>query len=49
VVRSWRSAVRAVVLAVAHTHTHEGSDEVVRIISARRATPHERKLYVQAL
>ena len=34
-----------VVLLVAHTHREEGSDEVVRIISARLATRHERKLY----
>lgn len=39
----------AVIMTVVHTYREEGSDEVIRIISARRATPHERKLYVEAL
>jgi len=37
-----------IVLVVVHTYRQDGSDEVIRIISARRATRHERKLYVQA-
>jgi len=37
-----------IVIVVIHTYREEGSDEVIRIISARRATRHERKLYVQA-
>ena len=34
-----------VVLLVAHTVHEEGDDEVVRIISARKATPSERRVY----
>ena len=37
-----------IVMVVVHTYRQDGSDEVIRIISARRATRHERKLYVQA-
>jgi uncharacterized DUF497 family protein len=37
-----------IVIVVVHTYRQDGSDEVIRIISARRATRHERKLYVQA-
>jgi uncharacterized DUF497 family protein len=37
-----------IILVVVHTHREEGSDEVTRIISARRATRHERNLYAQA-
>lgn len=33
------------ILTVAHTAVELGPDEVIRIISARRATPGERKLY----
>jgi len=33
------------VLVVVHTHGMEGFDEVIRIISCRRALKHERKLY----
>ena len=33
------------VLVAVHTHSIEGSDEVIRIISCRRALKHERKLY----
>jgi uncharacterized protein len=33
------------VLTVAHTAQESGLDETIRIISARRATPAERKLY----
>jgi hypothetical protein len=34
-----------VILLVAHTYEETGGDQVVRIISARKATPHERKVY----
>ena len=37
------------VLVVVHTYREEHSHEVIRIISARRATRHERKLYAQAI
>lgn len=37
-----------VVIVVAHTYREEKSDEVIRIISARRATRHERGLYAKA-
>jgi len=33
------------ILLVAHTIRNEGSDEIVRVISARRATKRERQLY----
>ena len=33
------------VLLVVHTVREEGLDAIIRIISARRATPSERKLY----
>ena len=36
-----------VVVLVAHTHVEEEGDEVIRIISARKATPLERKAYEQ--
>jgi uncharacterized protein len=38
-----------IVLVVVHTYWLENSDEVIRIISARRATRRERKLYAQAI
>jgi uncharacterized protein len=38
-----------IVLVVVHTYKEEPPDEVIRIISARRATSHERKLYEQAI
>jgi len=38
-----------VVLLVAHTYRDEGGEEVIRIISARKATPHERKIYEQGI
>jgi uncharacterized DUF497 family protein len=38
-----------IVIVVVHTYREEVSDEVIRIISARRATRYERKLYVQAI
>jgi uncharacterized DUF497 family protein len=34
-----------IVLLVAHLYYEEGGEEVVRIISARKATSHERRLY----
>ena len=36
------------VLVVAHTYSQDGPDELVRIISARRATRRERRLYEEA-
>jgi len=39
---------QAVILLVAHTFSDkENAEEVVRIISARKATPRERKIYEQ--
>ena len=38
-----------VVLLVAHTYYDEDGEEVIRIISARKATPHERKMYEQGI
>jgi len=38
-----------ITVVVVHTYREEDSDEVIRIISARPATSHERKLYAQAL
>jgi uncharacterized DUF497 family protein len=38
-----------VILTVIHTYREEGSDEIIRIISARQASAHERRLYAQAL
>lgn len=37
-----------VLIVVAHTYKIERSEEVIRIISCRRATSHERKLYDKA-
>jgi uncharacterized protein len=37
-----------IIIVVVHTYLDDGSDEVIRIISARRATRHERKLYGKA-
>jgi uncharacterized DUF497 family protein len=37
-----------IVIVVVHTHREEMTDEVIRIVSARRATRHERDLYAQA-
>jgi uncharacterized DUF497 family protein len=37
-----------IVIVVVHTYRVEGSDEVIRIISSRPATSHERKLYDNA-
>ena len=36
-----------IVIVVAHTYREDGSDEVIRFISARGATRHERKLICQ--
>jgi uncharacterized DUF497 family protein len=38
-----------IVLAVVHSYRQEGAEEVIRIVSARPATSHERKLYAQAI
>ena len=37
-----------VVLLVAHTYEDENGEEVIRIVSARKAIPRERVLYEQA-
>jgi uncharacterized protein len=34
-----------VVVLVAHLYYEEDGEEVIRIISARKATPHERRVY----
>lgn len=34
-----------ILLVAVHTYREDGPDEVIRIISARQATRHERKLY----
>ena len=36
-------------LTVVHTYAEEGTELIVRIISARRATRHERELYAEAI
>ena len=44
----WRTvgmAAGAVLLHVAHTYRAEGGEEYIRIISARKATLRERKVY----
>ena len=38
-----------IVIVVVHTYREDASEEVIRIISARRATRHERNLYAQAI
>ncbi len=38
-------AAGVVVLLVAHTVREENAEEIIRIISARKATPHERRTY----
>ena len=38
-----------ILLVVVHTYREEDSDEVIRVISARVATRHERKLYAQVI
>ena len=42
-------AVGVAVLLVAHADYEEGGEEVIRIISARKATPHERKIYEEGI
>lgn len=37
--------IAGVVLIVAHTYRDEAGDEVIRLISARKATVHERRAY----
>jgi uncharacterized DUF497 family protein len=37
------------VIVVVHTYRQQGEEETIRIISARRATRHERKLYGEAI
>ena len=37
-----------IIIVVVHTYREEASDEVIRIISVRRATRHERDLYAKA-
>ena len=39
----------SVVLLVAHTHVHDGDEELIRTISARKATARERKIYAQGI
>lgn len=38
-----------VVLLLAHTNYEEHGEEVIRIISARRATPRERRMYEEGI
>lgn len=42
-------AAGVVPLLVVHTHREEGGEEYLRIISARKATPRERKTYEEGL
>ncbi len=42
------SLEETVILVVVHTYRTENADEEIRIISARQATRHERKLYAKA-
>lgn len=42
-------AVGVVVLLVAHADYEESGEEVIRIISARKATPIERKTYEEGI
>jgi uncharacterized DUF497 family protein len=39
----------SVVLLVAHTYVDEADEEIIRIISARKATARERKIYAQGI
>jgi uncharacterized DUF497 family protein len=43
------AAMGLLLLTVVHAYRQRGSIDIIRIISARRATPHERKLYVENL
>jgi uncharacterized protein len=40
-------AAGILILLVVHTYREESGEEVLRIISARKATPHERTIYEQ--
>jgi uncharacterized protein len=40
-------AAGVLILLVVHTYREESGEEVLRIISARKATPHERTIYEQ--
>ena len=37
--------IQGLIVLVAHTYRAEGDEEVIRIISARKATPAERRVY----
>jgi uncharacterized DUF497 family protein len=37
--------VASTILMVAHTWRAEGEEEIIRVISARRADPHEKRIY----
>jgi uncharacterized DUF497 family protein len=39
--------IAGIVLLVAHTWREEDGDEVIRLISARKATPNERRAYAE--
>ena len=39
----------SVVLLVAHTYVDEGDEEVIRVISARKATAREKSIYAQGI
>ena len=43
------SIEKVILLVVVHTYREENSEEVIRIISARRATRKEKKLYAQTI
>jgi hypothetical protein len=38
-----------IILVVVHTYRQEAAEEVIRMVSARPASSHERKLYAQAI
>jgi hypothetical protein len=38
-----------VIVLVAHTYREEHGDEVIRIVSARKATPRERRAYEESI
>jgi uncharacterized DUF497 family protein len=40
--------VSGVILLVAYTYPDEACDEVIRLISARKAIPHERRAYAKS-
>jgi hypothetical protein len=42
-------AISVAVLLVAHADYVESGEEVIRIISARKATPHERRFYEEGI